>query len=295
MGRRPHVWTDRMIELLGTDTDYEVGKKIGYSATSVFHKRKALGIPSAKETEIAERKKNKKPRPSSNERMLNKYPGIEKHLASKNNNIVADIYGISRERVRQIRNQLNVPRPKHNIHSKLSDVDQAFIKENIGKMPDTQLARMFSVNQTSIRKYRVSLGIPTYSEFVRARKDDLIREHIQRVGVDSDSQIALDIDGVRQNDVYRFRKKAGIKADPKNSRRWNRPLDSETRDFMLSKLYNDGYTDKQISQQLGYAESTIQVLRSQLGLVKYKRKARGDKRESCEDDAPVCRADDEAV
>lgn len=89
--------------------------------------------------------------------------------------------------------------------------------------------------------------------------------------------------------------KAGIKADPKNSRRWNRPLDSETRDFMLSKLYNDGYTDKQISQQLGYAESTIQVLRSQLGLVKYKRKARGDKRESCEDDAPVCRADDEAV
>ncbi len=297
MGRTRHVWTDKMIELLGTDSDANIAKKIGYSSTTVYKKRKSLGIASAKKKEMETRKEVggynrlmpvKKAR--SDQKLLNRYPGISEHLASKNNTLVGEIYGISRERARQIREQLNIPRPKHNILSKLSDVDQEFIKQNMGKMPDAQLARMLSVAQQTITKYRQSNGIACYRDKMLLKKKELIKTQVHRLGIDSDRQIASDLDGVEQQDVYRFRKNLGIKANKKHSRRWQ-SLDRETRDFLITKFYKDGYTDEQIAEQIHYAETTVAQIRSQLGLVKWNRTNQASR----EDDAPESYTDEAAV
>ncbi len=100
-GPRPTAFTPAMDALLGTVPDSDLAREWGLCASVVGNRRRALGVPP-----LAARGRHRRPRRADD-------PAFRADLAALTNAQVARKYGISDQRVDQLRDQAGVPHPAH--------------------------------------------------------------------------------------------------------------------------------------------------------------------------------------
>ena len=209
MGRKKIVLSDEHYALLGQIYDSELASIAGVSAVTIQRIRRRLRIPRCS--------------PSNNKdhcrrTLRKKYPGMYEMLGNKNDSLIADKYSISRERVRQYRAALEIEKPNSGILYRLDDDDSKFILNNLGKISDAELSRTVGISASAISKLRKKYNIPAHKSQEHKRRISAIASVIDRLGVDSDHSIAMDIN-VPTEFVRRRRIKLGIKPVP--TRRWD--------------------------------------------------------------------------
>lgn len=177
-----------------------------------------------------------------------KYPGIMAAMAKMNNIKVADKYGISRERVRQLRLRFSIPAPNNDIiwteeHIKL-----------LGKQPDLALARQWGMHNYVVRRKRLTLGIPAYNTEDRYAK---LRPFEDLVGKVSDRKLSR-MANVNWSIVADFRKEKGI--PPYH-------LSPMCEDFQpvdlaeMERLLLAGAPDEEIAEKTGRTVESIRNIR----------------------------------
>ena len=265
-------WTEERIQMLGTDSDRVVAEAIGCSLMSVFNKRKQLGIPPGSR---AGRPKGVNDKKQFSERVEDRYNGISEMLVTKSNALVADKYGISREYARQIRKGLGIEKVSAGGINRLSDVDRQYFLNNAGIVTDAELSRTLGVSLVCIRSLRKQYGIPNKRAAEALKRKALLSSVVDRLGVDSDHMIAAELN-IHVNHVYYYRTKLGIKANPKyRDSRWAN-ITTEMHKRRVKKLFDDGYTDAYIANDIGIPESRVGYIRRNMGL--YRRRGRPARR-----------------
>lgn len=177
-----------------------------------------------------------------------KYPGIRTAMAEMNNTEVGKKYGISRERVRQLRSRFSIPAPNNDIiwteeHIKL-----------LGKQPDLALARQWGMHNHVVRRKRLTLGIPAYNTEDRYAK---LRPFEDLIGKLSDRKLAR-MANVNWSIVADLRKEKGI--PPYH-------LSPMCKDFQpvdlaeMERLLLAGASDEEIAKKTGRAVESITNIR----------------------------------
>lgn len=239
---------ERARPLLGTMPDSEVADRVGISTQTVTTWRRRLGIP----------KVPRRPNPEI------KYPGITARLGVDPDVAVAADYGLSRERVRQIRQVLHIGRagPK--------PLDPK-VYAMLGWVPDSHISDATNIPSWIIRRERVRAGIPPVN--VQIHYDDVISRVHEQVGQVSDRTVA-EILGVAVTRVAAYRRRHGIPPfvrSPKCSDFV--PLDREA----VARMFHSGSTDNEIAIELDTTPATIRQIRYQIGLIRRTRRNQGDK------------------
>lgn len=157
------------IAQLGTMSDLELAEKSGIHPNVIMRRRHALGIPVYKGPQRPQRRSPKPPKVIKLRRivwtdealaMLGKCPDSE----------IALFVGCSPSTVSEKRHKLSIP-----ICSDIKSIPPNMggwnkktlpqeIVNQIGKMPDTQLAQIAGVDKTTIRRLRHKMGVPSYGE-----------------------------------------------------------------------------------------------------------------------------------
>lgn len=226
--------------MLGTMPDAELAKTVGASVTTVAAWRRRMGIPKA-------------PRVSDPEV---KYPGIKALLRTHNNSAIADVYGVSRERIRQIREAIGIERVStpHAVTQ-----DKAAL---LGRVSDTRLAQDLGVPVWVVRRERLRAGIPTSSR--TPHYETVIGGVHDRVGTVSDRQLAREL-AVPVNQVVAYRRRHGIPPFMLTPQcEGFVPIDREA----LARMFHDGVPDDDIARELGTTTATVRQIRYRMRLIR---------------------------
>ena len=273
-------WKPEHIKLIGQYSDHKVADMLGLSFATIYNKRRSLGIISAKQRELAERRKyveefGKESKEHialkrSNSSVLKKYPNIASELATKNNTVVAEIYGISRERSRQIRNMLEIPRPDGSGCYGLSDVDQKYLQENAGKMSDQELAGILGMSPSTLCNYRKRNKIESHLVWKSKKRKAILDSNLHRIGKQSDRSLSIEL-GIHERYIFAYRKENNIPRNPNRKTRWDHAgVDVEARNFVVQKLYNDGLSHEAIAESVGISAQYAGHLCRKMGLCRRK-------------------------
>lgn len=233
----------RALPLLGTMPDVEVADAVGAVPATVASWRRRLGIP----------------KPSRRGRVQDdperRYPGITARLGVDRDNQIAADYGISRERVRQFRARLNIPRNTQ----RLEMPPDGFAM--LGRTPDTHIAEFLDLPLWFVRRERVRANIPAAAP--EASYERIIDLERGRVGVDSDRSIAQDLK-VPVAQVVAYRRRHGIPPAVLSPRCADFvPHDRE----LITRMFHEGASDEQIASAIDSSAAVVGQIRSQeLGL-----------------------------
>ena len=225
--------------LLGTLSDNKVAAIVGASVQTISSWRRRLGIRNV-------------PRQFDPE---TKYPGIVARLPLENNATLAMAYGISRERVRQIRKQLGIG------GRKTATLPPEWVSR-LGLDPDTHIARDSGVPVAVVRRARLAADIPAAR--VEGFYERVIGQVHDRVGRVSDRSLAAEI-GVPALQIAAYRRRHGIQP---------RKMSPMCRDFVpvdreaVARMFHDGSTDDEIADGVGTTVAYIRLIRSQMKLVR---------------------------
>lgn len=188
-----------------------------------------------------------------------RHPGLLARLGKESDEAVGASYGVSRQRIQQIRKILDVGP---------SSVPSVFPEESVhllGTHSDIALAEMLGLPLYRVKHARESRGIPVFTYVPPFEGKIRAYEHL--LGTISDSKVAK-IAGVTTSEVQRFRKKHSIKT---------KVLSSKHADFVrldydeIRSLFYEGKTDAQIAQAVGTTAGTVQNYRTmKMGLLRTK-------------------------
>lgn len=185
-----------------------------------------------------------------------RYPSMLPRLGRDTDIDIAADYGISRQRVHQIRNRLGI---------ECSHEPFVFPDEFVpllGTMPDKLLAARMGVNLSYIRAERKKRGIEAW-KYVSPSEEQL-RAAANILGVLSDPKVA-EVVGVPPQAVFKFRQKYGIKT---------KVISPKHKDFVridydeVARLFHDGKTDEEIAKAVGGTVGTITGIRNRLRLLR---------------------------
>lgn len=263
----PGGLVSRCKDLLEQHSDAEVAFRVGACIQTVRKIRENLGIP-----------KHKRHSRATNS-LDTKHPGLREKLGQFSDSELAEEYHLSRERIRQIRVTLNIPKK----------IPQDLPLEGVkllGKIPDSHISIKFSLQVSKIRRERIRRG------FARAHRsglnyDEIIFQVRDKVGVISDRKIAK-ILGIPIAQVVTYRQKHNIPPAIISPRCKNFvPHDRG----LIAKMFSEGATDKEIAKELRTSKAVVSQIRTQeLGLLRRQAPARFSpetlseiiKRSSCE-------------
>lgn len=230
---------DRARPMLGVLPDTEVANIVGAVPSTVASWRRRLGIP----------KPPRRGRASEDPEV--RFPGITARLGVDPDNRIAADYGISRERVRQIRGRLNIPRTK----SKLELPPDGYAM--LGRTPDAHIAEFLDLPPWFVRRERARANIPvaTPTDFY----ERVIGEVRDRVGVDSDRVIAHELN-IPVAQVVAYRRRHDIPPAYVSPRcEGFVPLDRDH----IARRFHAGASDSQIAEEIGASPAVVGQIRTQ--------------------------------
>ena len=164
------------------------------------------------------------------ERTESKYPGLVGRLGTTTDAGLADDYGLSRERVRQIREAVG--------KSKYQPPIPECLREAVGKFPDKALANLFDMKVSHVQRLRQSQDVPAYQKW-RERLDALQ----PLLGKFADNRLAV-LGGVPSQYLSRERLRLGIASFTVSPAHADfQKLDRE----VIRRLVEKGHTDDEIA------------------------------------------------
>lgn len=186
-----------------------------------------------------------------------RYPGMLDVLGCLPDADVAVKYGLSRQRVHQIRGELSIPAC---VTPFTMTPEQVAL---LGTTTDAALAREWGVSQAVVGYYRNQRGIPVWSVILEHEK--LLEPYRDQIGEVSDPKVAAMV-GVEPRVVYEYRKRHGIKTKVLAPTHEDfTPLDRE----VIAEMYHEGRSDKEIAEALGTSPGVVcQIRTAELDLLR---------------------------
>jgi DNA-binding CsgD family transcriptional regulator len=252
----PGGLVDKTRSLLGKEPDAVIAVHFGVAPITIRKIREKLGIPKYKKLSV-EPQKGVNEKESKDllrrERFEEKYPGLLERLGQEKDSNISRDFGLSRERVRQIRSSFGIQK------SQLWRFEEA--SELLGKTPDSIIARKFRVSPSTVGRYRRIKGIPTKNKKDYGKILETVKDQIGKV---SDRKIAKTL-GIPFYQVYLFRNKMGIPPAKLSPRcKGFVPLNRE----LIREMFEKGISDEEIAKAIGSTRSTVVGMRNKMRLLK---------------------------
>ena len=246
----PSGWTARDLALLGTASDAEIAKRVGFTPTSVEHQRKRKGIAPYGSTTDQRR-----------HRWTKRQIGWLGNLTDRE---IAERIGVTIGAVAWKRRLLGVE-PTRESRSR-----HHWTKREIallGTMPDTELARRLGMHRHGVALKRRQLDIPNH--VTRQNKRRWTPERIAKAGKVPDRELAKEM-GISANVVsaYRMRHGISLRARARSTKsKAGRKSWSRAQIERLGKV-----PDRVLADELGITHQAVAALRRRLGIPAPRRK-----------------------
>lgn len=233
---------------LGTMPDSRLARVVGCSLFIVRTFRTHLGIPTYS-----------KPSPlkkTPEERIEARHPGLLLRLSFEKDITLARAYGISRQRIEQIRTTLNLP--SYRLHK------TQLVTSLLPEADDSVVAQATRLSQSTVTKIRKRSGIPRPRDI--QRNEDVLRT-TPLLGTMSDADVAHKA-GVGRGFVFALRRQLGIKPFSTSPRCADYVrLDREH----IRRAFAEGKSDAEIALEVGSRNpQSIAQIRHQLGLMRHR-------------------------
>jgi transcriptional regulator with XRE-family HTH domain len=232
-------WTAAMDALFETCNDREVAQQLGLSRVTVLRRRKALNIPP----------KTRTPTRLTDESIVAK-------LGTVSDAELGRQYGVTRERIRQIRS-------RHGIAKYEEKTDWASVESRLGVDTDESIARTLGVSAQMVRQRRKDLGLKktfvTPLERQLDARDDIVRNWRDLLGKTTDYKLAKAW-GLTAPAVQRLRQRLGRPPaclPPAAKVDWEDPAN-------LARLGVE--PDGKLAREWGVSTTTIVSKRKRLGI-----------------------------
>lgn len=186
-----------------------------------------------------------------------KYPGMLEMLGDSADQVVADEYDLSRQRIQQIRKKLGIEA----CHSPFVPTPEQIAL--LGTTTDKELAEAWGITGTTVSRHRREHGIPQWSPWIEHEKT--LQPYLDKIGKISDPKVAA-MAGTTIRVVFEYRQKHGIKTEVLTPTHEDfSPLDREE----IEELFKEGWSDEEIAEIIGSTRGTVQNIRStELGLLR---------------------------
>lgn len=240
-------WTEEMDALFTTYNDVEVAKRLGLSRTSVLRRRTMLNIP-----------------PQVRRPIQRTDDSIIAKLGTKSDAELGREYGVTRERVRQIRND-------HGIPTFELTPDWASVNDRLDVDTDESLAQRLGVSASAVRRHRKDLGVRKTAACPTERqldsREDVPPDWRNLLGQTSDYSLAKTWK-LPAPSVQRLRKKLGrppIRPRPPIKVNWSDPAN-------VARLGAE--PDAKLAQEWGISKAAVAAKRKRLGIPALRRSNR---------------------
>ena len=232
-------WTPAMDALFETYNDREVSRQLGLSRVTVLRRRQTLNLPP----------KGRSPTRKTDESIVAKLGKVSDAELGRE-------YGLSRERIRQIRS-------KYGIASHDTTPDWASVEARLGVDTDESIAKTLGVTAQVVRRRRKDLGIPKtpISEAERQLdvRNDVVSNWRDLLGQQTDYKLAQTW-GLPIPTIQRLRRKLGRPpAYPRPTAKvdWSNPAN-------IARLGVEKDTD--LAREWNVSTTAIAVKRRRLGI-----------------------------
>lgn len=181
------------------------------------------------------------------------HPGLREKLQdfAGSDAALAREYGLSRQRIHQLRNSLNLQRTKPPVKPPMPEEAIALL----GRIPDKHLAKQFGLSRSTVKSMRRRRGIPTCPP--SWRWDVLLAEHRDWIGELSDREIGRRL-GISHHAVFHYRKRHGIETKIISSKHKRFvPLDKAS---LYLAFDTEGLTIKELAHRFHRKPSYIRTL-----------------------------------
>jgi hypothetical protein len=220
---RAHVdgaWTLEALNMIGKDTDTNVGKMIGRSRRTVYTKRTQLGIATFASTKA--RVKRAEPI-NLTEIPTNKWPtDIIAQLGTASDRELATKWNLKYDRVRSARVKHQIPTYYQTLRAKL--------RPFAGTADDETIADRFNTTTSMVKIVRQEYGVPMFNI------DKWTNENVALLGTDTDSAIAKKLN-LTLGQVMGKRQASNIPSFNKTSKHkvWSQDMDEVIRTNTITR------------------------------------------------------------
>lgn len=184
--------------------------------------------------------------------LISRYPALIEQVGTVPDAAIAAQYGITRERVRQIRSRLGVS--KYTVTHHFTPEQVAVL----GTVPDKECVERFGFPLNIVQQERERRGIPSYRSVTTGHKRRLLESVRPLLGKVSDPMVARMLGhGLAPADVWRYRMRHDIKSEHNRQGRWA-VLDRNE----IRGLVEEGCTDEEIAQHLNAHPGTVSQIRT---------------------------------
>ena len=186
-----------------------------------------------------------------------KYPGMLEMLGDSTDQVVADEYDLSRQRIHQIRKRLGIEA----CHAPFVPTPEQVAL--LGTTTDRELAEAWGAHGGTVSRIRRQHNIPQWSPWIEHEKT--LQPHLDKIGKISDPKVAA-MAGTTTRVVFEYRQKHGIKTEVLAPTHEDfSPLDRGE----IEELFKEGWSDEEIAEIIGSTRGTVQNIRStELGLLR---------------------------
>jgi hypothetical protein len=188
-----------------------------------------------------------------------KYPGLADELGKVTDTELGTKYGVSRQRIHQFRQRLDVDAFFTPLSLDLTP-DQVAL---LGNRPDVELSEKWDVPAYHIASLRKELKIEAYSPWPEYEK--LLAPYRDKIGKISDPQVA-EMAGVPTRIVFDYRHRKGIESSviaPTHAK--FKKIDRA----LIDEMFHDDMSDEEMAAVLGCSVGAVTMIRSQeLGLLR---------------------------
>jgi len=239
-----NYWDTGKIALLGTMSDAALAKHLGIKWTSVFEKRKSLGIASFRK--FGPQKWNQK---------------AIRMLGKKSDQEVANIFEMAKTTVFNKRKSLGITSSMQQSDSWHRWTEEEVAK--LGKCKDKEVAERMNVEESCVSSKRRSLGIKAYHTRGKSRKPrpnavEWTRHNLELLGKQPDKRVC-EIMGICRKSVMRKRRELGIESYAVGTQYWHQWTEGE-----IARLGT--ITDRELAEQLGVETMCVTMKRRLLGI-----------------------------
>jgi DNA-binding CsgD family transcriptional regulator len=242
--RKPGVWTEQELALLGTAPDAKIAERVGVTTTAVKQQRRRLGIAAWGTTTEQRRHKWTK-------RQL----GWLGKLSDKE---IASRLGLSIPTVCWKRQLLGIEPLKASGRGRQWTEKEIAL---LGTLPDTEVARRIGVHRHRVALKRRQLGIP--SAVAEKNKQRWTPERIAKLGKVPDREIAQQM-GISAGIVTAYRHRHQI---PLRCERRRSPRGGHRVHWQRQHIERLGTVpDRVLAQELGITPQAVAQLRQRLGI-----------------------------
>lgn len=237
----PDLTREQVRGMFGKVPDVEIARQFGIQLYVVRKWRQDAGVPP--------KRSEQDPIDVQRARVEARHPGIVAQLGVVRDADIARQYGITRARVGQIREQLNISAVA------IPEIPGEVVAL-VGVLPDKEIASLSGITAPRIRNIREQMGIPVVAQ--ASRYEPVIDAVRHRVGVDSDHQIAKDL-GIPPQRVYDYRHRRGIPAARISPRC---PEFVKLDRDAIRRRVEEGATDEEIAAAMGSTRASIAMIRT---------------------------------